>query len=401
MLPRQRLDIGWRDLLAASLRCCWPGDAGAARRRVEAEWAHPREGGTVACLSVRTGFDLLLSALALPRGSEVVVSAVTIRDMIRIVGQHGLVAVPVDLDMDRLEVDPAGLERAITPRTRLVLVAHLFGSRMSLDAIAEVCERRGVLLVEDCAQAYGGGGYRGSDAAHVRMFSFGPIKTNTALGGALVGFRDRALAEAVRDREARLPAQTRPEFLARIWKYGVLKLVSTSPVFALFVLLCRVLGRSHDEVISGAVRGFAGPSFFARIRRRPSYPLLSLLLRRLHRFRPEVIAARTAAARAAIALLAGVRRPGEQAAMHTHWVFPIRTSGADELVAALWMVGIDATRGASSLVVVEAPPGRPDLAPSRAAAAMREVLYLPVYPGVPLRKLEAMARVTVTPRSSA
>ena len=62
-------------------------------------------------LSVRTGWDLLLTALALPAGSEVVTSAVTIPDMVRIIEHHGLTPVPVDVDAVGLEIDLEQLER--------------------------------------------------------------------------------------------------------------------------------------------------------------------------------------------------------------------------------------------------------------------------------------------------
>ena len=62
----------------------------------------PAADGEDVFLSVRTALDLLLEAWALPRGSEVLMSAVTIPDMVAIVRHHGLVPVPVDLDMRRL-----------------------------------------------------------------------------------------------------------------------------------------------------------------------------------------------------------------------------------------------------------------------------------------------------------
>lgn len=398
MLPRKKLDIGGRDLFVAAFRCFWPSNAELARQNLEADWKSGHCENIVACLSVRTGFDLLLTALALPRGSEIVFSAVNIRDMVRLAQEHGLVAVPVDVDIETLSVSAADLERLLTPRTRAVVIAHLFGSRMPLEEIAELCERRNLLLVEDCAQAYAGNAYRGHPGAHVRMFSFGPIKTNTALGGALIGFRDPELAGMVRGLEARLPSQRRLDFLVRVLKYATVKMLERRPLFTLFVAACRVLGRSHDEVISAAVRGFAGPDFFDRIRRRPSYPLLALLRRRLNRFDAGSIAARVATAEAAIVLLTGVPRPGSQAAVHSHWLFPIRTPDPDRLMSRLWNAGLDATRGTSSLHVIEPPPDRAEAAPRRSAAGMSEVLYLPVYPGVPTRALERLAAEVVSSR---
>ena len=395
MLPRKRLDIGYSDLAAAAARFCWPGREELERQHLETEWANGRQDHVVACLSVRTGFDLVLSALALPRGSEVILSAVNIRDMVRIIREHGLVPVPVDMDMRTLSVGAADLERLITPRTRAVLVAHLFGSRMPLEAIVEVSERRNLLLIEDCAQAYSGNGYRGHPGADVSMFSFGPIKTNTALGGALLGFRNRSLAAAVRAREAELPRQAALAFLGRVVKYAVLKTLLFQPMFTLFIIGCGLLGRSHDEVIGGLVRGFAGQEFFHRIRRRPCAVLLALLRRRLSRFHQDAVAARIASAEAAVAAMPNVDRLGCHADAHTHWVFPIRVRRPEALVRRLWGAGLDATRGATSLHVVPPPPECAELMPKRAAAAMSETLYVPVYPDMPARCATKLAREIV------
>jgi perosamine synthetase len=398
MVPRNKLDIGFADLLAATFSCFWPAGRGAAREALERDWRGPREERSLACLSVRTGFDLVLSAMKLPRGSEVIFSAVTIRDMVRITRQHDLVPVPVDVDMNTLSVDPDALARAITPRTRLVVLAHLFGSRMPLDEIVRICQDRGVPLLEDCAQAFVGHSYHGHPGAAVHLFSFGPIKTNTALGGALLTFGDGDLDAAVRALESRLPPQPRIEFLGRILKYLVIKLLLLRPLFTAFVWSCRRVGVSHDAVISDAVRGFGGTGFFERIRRRPSYPLLALLHRRLRRFDAARIGLRVAAAEAAIRALGPIPRPGAAASRHSHWVFPVRTQDPQRLAERLWAAGLDATRGASSLHVVELPPGRRADAPERAVAGMREILYLPVHAAVQprdLRRLAAETRVAI------
>src|SRR4051812_41418680 len=100
MLPRGRIDIGWSDLVfALSLHSSEPHSK--IEQRIERFWS---PGQTLVTLSVRTGFDALLHALALPQGSEILVSAITIRDIIRIIETHGLVPIPIDLDMDTLAV---------------------------------------------------------------------------------------------------------------------------------------------------------------------------------------------------------------------------------------------------------------------------------------------------------
>lgn len=393
MIPRKRLDIGWTDLLFGFACCLWPGGRERMRHRLEHLWSP--EGHGLACLSVRSGFDALLSELDLPRGSEVLVSAITIRDMTRILEEHGLVPVPVDLDMRTLAVDPESLARAVTPRSRAILVAHLFGSRMPLEPVLGAAREHGLFVIEDCAQAYCadycGDDYRGHPECDVSLFSFGPIKTATALAGGLIGFRDRSLRDRVAERQASWPVQGRGRFLTRICKYSLLKLLSYRPVFSLFYQGCRIVGASHDEIISASVRGFAGPGFFERIRQRPSYPLLALLARRL-KDDGAGIEDRVALARRAIGLMPAVERPGDQAPWHTHWVFPIQEDEPEMLIPSLWSRGFDATRGASSLCVVEPPEGRPETEPSKARRAFSRLLYLPVHPGLRRRDVERLAR---------
>ena len=139
---------------------------------------------------MRTGFDLWLQSLALPPGSEVLVSAITIRDMVRIIEAHGLVPVPVDVNPEDLSVNVESLRRAVSPRTRAILVAHLFGTRPPLEPILEIARQHNLLVAEDCAQAFAGRHFTGHPEADISMFSFGSIKTATALGGAIVRVRD-------------------------------------------------------------------------------------------------------------------------------------------------------------------------------------------------------------------
>lgn len=75
-------------------------------------------------------------------------SALTIRDMTRIVEEHGLVPVPVDLDARTLAVRPESLARAVTPKTRAIVVAHLFGSRMPMEPVVRFARERNLFLIE-------------------------------------------------------------------------------------------------------------------------------------------------------------------------------------------------------------------------------------------------------------
>lgn len=223
------------------------------------------------------------------------------------------------------------------------------------------------------------------------MFSFGPIKTSTALGGGILSFRDRAVCTQVHQHMSSWPRQSRCRFAARLGKYSLLMLLLNRPVYALFVLACRALGMNHDRVIGGAARGFPGRDLMAQIRQRPSPPLLALLERRLRRFNPTGVAERIALARRAGTLMPGLARPGDGAPAHPHWLFPILHETPEPLMRHLWTKGLDATRGASSLCVVEPPAGRPDAVATQARHAMERLLFLPVYEGMSPRDIERLA----------
>lgn len=359
----------------------------ALQRRLEDWWA---PGGCgVAALSVRSGFDLLLHCLALPPGSEIVVSAITIGDMVEIIERHGLTAVPVDVDPASCAIDAESLRRAVTSRSRAILVSHLFGGRSPLEEVAAVARRHGMLLLEDCAQAFAADGYRGHPACDVAMFSFGPIKTATALGGAMFTFRDAALANLVRQRQRALPLQPRMHFLKRVLKFSGLKALGWRLPYSIFVQGCTLLGKRHDRVVGSALRGFPAGDLLRKIRHRPSFAQLALLERRLRRYGPRDLAARIEAASLACDSLQGVPVMGAVAESHTHWVFPILSRQPQQLVEHLWKEGFDATRGASNLYVVPAPAGRQEALQAR--SALQQVLFLPVDSGAAPDELRKMA----------
>ena len=393
MIPRKRIDIAWADLGSGILGCFMPGSAAGLRASIEAAWDAR---ANLACLSVRSGFDALLSVLALPPGSEVLVSAVTIADMTRIIEAHGLIPVPVDLDMQTLAVSFDSLERARTPRTRAMLIAHLFGSRMPMQALVEFANKNNILLLEDCAQAYTGDAWRGECAADVSLFSFGPVKPATALGGAVLSFRDAALQERVREHMARWPLQARGAYLARLIKYTVLTLLGNRVVFGLLAALCRWCGAPHEQWVSGAVRGFAGSDFFASIRQQPSAPLLRLLRRRLAQGVQTSALQRIARSRQLQGLLrgisgtSGVSGVGAQAVQHMHWIFPVTHEDSGALIRHLAAQGFDAAYSASSLGVVEAPPGAAPAA--EATRTFATLLYLPAHEGMDEADIERLAK---------
>lgn len=375
----RRLDIAWSDVAAGLAGCLAPcrGPADA-----------------LPCLSVRSGFDLLLRALDLPRKSEVLLSAVTIPDMTRIVEAHGLVAVPVDLDLLALGPLPAALEAAVTPRSRLLVVAHLLGSRVESAPLVEFARRHGLLLIDDLAQGFAG--WPEPCAADVALYSFGPIKTATALGGALVRVRSAGLLARLQEIQASDPLQPRLAFAWRLLKFAALKAASARPAFDLLVGLLRAAGCDYDRTFADMFRGFPGPDLLGKLRQRPSAALLSLLARRLEHFDVGRLDDRAAQARRLIGRIAGRWFvPGAAAWEHTHWAVPVLAADPPRLIQRLARAGFQASQP-RSLTAVAPPADRPQLTPRQAQRLIAEAVFLPVYRELPAREIERLAQVLLS-----
>lgn len=134
-------------------------------------------------------------------GDEVVVPANTYIASILSITENGLKPILVEPDINTLEIDDKLIEQAITPRTKALLLVHLYGRCAMTERIATICRERKLLLVEDNAQAHGctyGGRHTGSlgDAAG---HSFYPGKNLGALGdaGAITTY-DKDLADLCR-----------------------------------------------------------------------------------------------------------------------------------------------------------------------------------------------------------
>jgi len=377
--PRHRIDAGPADVAFAASACARPGLRRRLAESVERAWSPA--GNALVCLSARSAFDLLLSALDLPAGSELLVSAVTIPDMAGIVTDHGLTPVPVDLDPATLAPRLDLLDRLVTGHTRAVLVAHLFGGRLDLGPVAERCRRHGLVLIEDCAQSFRGMGDTGTAAADASLFSFGPIKTATAFGGGLVRIGDPEVLARMRRLQDGWPVQTRAAFAGRVGRFGALVVVQQPVLYGLVAAAGARLGRPLDDLVSGAARSFPEGSV---VRRRPSAPLLRVLRRRLAGFDGRRSAIRAARGeRAAWALAATVEVPGCAQLERTWWLFGVAVDHPSALIGRLRAAGFDASPATSALAAVPAPAGRPEADPVGARRMLTGLVCLPVYPELP------------------
>jgi dTDP-4-amino-4,6-dideoxygalactose transaminase len=155
----------------------------------------------VACNSGTDALHLALRAAGIGPGDEVVTPAFTFIATAEAIAYVGAKPAFADIDSASFNMTAATLERALTPRTRAVIVVHLFGQCAEMPAIAELCAQKKLVLVEDCAQAIGAD-WQGRAAGawgDYGCLSFYPTKNLGAYGdGGMVLAREAANDAALR-----------------------------------------------------------------------------------------------------------------------------------------------------------------------------------------------------------
>lgn len=174
--------------------------------KFEADYA--RYIGTSQCISVANGLDALYLMMRAYKelgimhdGDEIIVPANTYIATIIGITRNNLVPVLVEPTWDNLEIDIEKIEEAITPKTKGVMIVHLYGRIAYNDKLGEICSKHNLKLMEDCAQSHGcewngkKTGSLGDAAAH----SFYPGKNLGAFGDAgAVTTNDEDLAKVIR-----------------------------------------------------------------------------------------------------------------------------------------------------------------------------------------------------------
>jgi len=153
------------------------------------------------CVGLASGLDALWIAfrvLGIGTGDEVIVQGNTYIASVMGITING--ATPIFAEPDgHFGMDPANIEKLITPRTKAVLVTHLYGMASRMEEICAICRKHNLRLVEDCAQSHGAchNGRMTGTFGDVGCFSFYPSKNLGAFGDAgAVVMNDESLAKA-------------------------------------------------------------------------------------------------------------------------------------------------------------------------------------------------------------
>ena len=154
----------------------------------------------IAVSSGTAGLHLCVRALGIGPGNEVIVPSFTFIAAANAIRYEGAVPVFVDVKADSLNLDPACVERAISARTRAIMVVHTFGCPADMDSIRGVAQRYNLKIIEDACEAIGARykGQRVGSFGDAAVFAFYPNKQITTGEGGMVVTRDETIAREVR-----------------------------------------------------------------------------------------------------------------------------------------------------------------------------------------------------------
>jgi dTDP-4-amino-4,6-dideoxygalactose transaminase len=376
-------------------------DAEEVRRfeRVFADFVGARH--AIMTPSARYAFYLLLQAMGVGEGDEVVIPGLTYFAIPSIAVTAGVVPVFTDVGLTSHVLDPAAFEAAITPRTKAVVPTHLYGTPCDMDAVLAIAKRHGLRVIEDCAQSTGARfrGARVGNLGDAAYYTFGLTKNITTLSGAMITTNDDAVAAHCRE-QMDTSAYGDTKKAAKEALTGVAMMFATHPLLYPWTLhpvirAGNLLGKDpiHEPFGEPEVLYPEIPSSFRKSR--PRAVQAAVGAKQVERIE-ELNGARQRNGRwldTHLADIPGLSLPSyPEGAEPIYMSFVVHHPRRDALMAALLRRGVDTTTGYMndcSDHPLFAAHRRPC---ANAATIKREQLHLPVHPRMDARDLEHMAR---------
>lgn len=254
------LDGNEKKYLAECIDTGWISSEGPFVQRFETEFARlvARRHGIAVCNGT-AAIDAAVDALGLGLGDEVILPAFTIISCVAQIVRAGATPVLVDSDPGTWNMDVGAIERRITPRTRAIMVVHIYGLPVDMDPVLALCEKHGLRLIEDAAESHGQT-YRGRPCGSfgdISTFSFYPNKHVTTGEGGMVLTDDDVLAETCRSLRNLCFQPTRRFVHERLgWNLRMTNLQAALGVAQLerldaFIERKRAIGARYTEALSG------------------------------------------------------------------------------------------------------------------------------------------------------
>ncbi len=404
-IPRFSPSFSPREALVAARYLLRAGPDAEVVERFEREFrSYIGASHAVMVPSARYGLYLLLQAMGIGEGDEVIVPALTyfaVPAMIPLLGARPVFA---DIGLTSHVLDPDAFEAAITPKTRAVVPTHLFGTPCDMDAIRGIAARHGVKVIEDCAQSTGARykNIRVGNLGDAAYYTFGLTKNMTTLSGAMITTDDAAVASRIRG-TIRAGGLTDKKKLAKEAATGLAMFLATHPlVYWATVHPAVVLGNAmgqdpiHDRFGEAEVRYDSLPPHY-KTASQARGAQAAVGLRQLDRLE-QLNGARIRNGRRldeGLAHVPGLTVPTyPQGAEPIYMSFVVHHARRDALAAALRTRGVDTTVGYMSDLSTNPLFAEFAARCPNASRAHQELLHIPVHPNLQPRDLDHMIEAT-------
>lgn len=250
-------------------RALWmPLDDERKVREFESAFArHCERRHCVAFPFARTAIYSVLKHLDLPEGSEVILPPITIKGIVDVVVELGLVPRYVDLDPDTICFRMDDLRGKVGPATKAAVVTPLFGLVPDMEAMMRLFREHGIFVIEDFSQCLNGrfDGKRIGTFGDVGVYSSSSIKTLDTLGGGLALTDDERLHKSLRKAQADLQAPSRKFLVKKAWLNLVRNVATTQPWFSLLTFPALQLIRNRDPEAALKQTGHRDKSRLAKL----------------------------------------------------------------------------------------------------------------------------------------
>lgn len=345
--------------------------------------------------SARIALYWLLKTLGLGPGDQVITQAFNFPAVPAAICATGAEPRYLDLQSGTFEADWSTLDGAVGDRTRAIIATHLYGNPVDLAAVKDVCDRRGIALIEDCAQAIGAsvGKQKVGTVGVGAFYSLGPTKNLTILGGGAVSTADPGRFQQLEEmagRQASLGAGSSLKLAAKVAVMGV----GTHPLVFTTILMpiLRWFERRGTDLVHSVMEEKPGMLNGIEAARLPSRQMAAVGVAQLTRLEANN-RARVRNGWYLRSLLAGI--PGvvvpPMREGSVFMSFPVLHPKREALAKELRRRGVDTDFGFMADCSKIDAYGASEHPCSNAGRTAREILHLPVHPFLRKRHMDRIA----------
>lgn len=215
----------------------------------------------------RTAIYFVLKNLDLPKGSEILMPPITIKGILDVVVELGLVPVYVEMDTETLNFQMDDLHRKIRPNVKAVIITLLFGLVPDVSAMVKLFREHGIFIIEDFSQCLNGrfDGKLVGTFGDVGIYSSSSIKTLDTLGGGMAVTDDESMHEALKKAKESLWPANRKFLIKKAWINLVRNIATSRPYFSFLTFPLLQFIRKRDPEAALKQTGHRDKSRLAKL----------------------------------------------------------------------------------------------------------------------------------------